>query len=81
MATKQRIVVKDGDTSSTAAYVVTGQNHLLQKRQFAFDGRKWFYQPDNRSKFQPVNAMDVPENVVNLMHAETGITVDVLRTQ
>lgn len=75
MSNKVRIGVASGDKhytvdSSTTAYVVWGQNHLLQKRQFAFDGQRWFYQPDTRTMFIQVNPMDVPENVLSIMSAE-----------
>ena len=72
----QRIILKNG---STTAYVVWGQNHLLQRRQFAWDGRQWYYQPTTRSPFQPVNGMDVPDNVVQTMAAKTGRDVSQLR--
>lgn len=61
MAKMLRIVTTDG---ATGAYVVWGLNHLLQSRQFAFDGRYWFYQPTTSSKFQKVNSRDLPDNVV-----------------
>ncbi len=76
MAQKVRIGTTVG---STTAYVVEAQNHLLQKRQFAFDGVFWFYQPDSRSPFQKVNTMDVPDNAVKIMAAHTGFSEDKLR--
>lgn len=77
---KVRIGYKDQDgTGSTTATVITAKNHLLQIRQFAFDGRRWFYQPDTRSSFQVVNSRDVPETAVQLMANETGRTIEQLR--
>lgn len=73
---KQRIITTEGTTS---AYVVTGLNHILQKRQFAWDCRYWYYMPDSRSKYQKVNPMDVPDNVVNLMSDHSGYSVEALR--
>lgn len=84
MASKTRILTidpKSKEKTGTSAYVVTGQNHLLQKRQFAFDGRDWFYQPTTRSPFQKVNPMDLPENVVETMVAHTGLSREALLGQ
>jgi hypothetical protein len=82
MANKSRIGVIDPRTEewwSTTAYVVEAKNHLLQMRQFAYDGRRWFYQPDNRSRFQEVNPRDLPEAVVAVMASFTGISAEKLR--
>lgn len=81
MASKIRILTQDTQSKEKTgmiAYVVTGQNHLLQKRQFAFDGRDWFYQPTTRSPFQKVNPNDLPENVVEAMMAHTGFDRETL---
>lgn len=61
---RSRIIVEGG---STTAYVIWGQNHLLQKRQFAWDGVIWYYQPTTRSNFMVVNEQDVPLSVRNGM--------------
>lgn len=66
-------------TGSWTGYVCWSHNHLLQRRQFAFDGRLWFYQPDNRSKFRRVNPSDMPEAVWSDMANHLGITVDDLK--
>jgi hypothetical protein len=79
---QQRIAAIDPQTRekfSTSAYVVEAGNHLNQKRQFAFDGRYWFYQPSNRDRFQRVSPRDLPANAVSIMANYTGITEDVLR--
>ncbi len=62
--TQSRIGTVDG---STTAWVIWGQNYLLQKRQFAFDGVVWFYQPTTRSKFMVVSEGDVPQGVRTAM--------------
>jgi hypothetical protein len=77
MNTRRRILTKDG---STTAYLVWGQNHLLQKRQFAYDGVKWYYQPSVREKFIQVNTMDVPENVIRGMSIVTGFPKERLQS-
>lgn len=77
-----RIMTQDAQTKekgSTTAYLVEGQNHLLQTRQFAWDGQRWFYAPDNRSSFRQVNPRDIPANVVEKMAALTGYTEEHLR--
>lgn len=79
---KARILTIDLQTKekgSTTAHVVWGQNRLLQRRQFAWEGRDWLYQPSLRSPFQKVSASEVPDSVVQLMAAETGKPVEVLR--
>ncbi len=69
MNVKQRIgfLDADGEKCSTAAYVVTGLNHLNQKRQFATDGVRFFYQPRNDAWFIIVDERDVPETVKLLL--------------
>lgn len=82
MAKMVRIVTRDPQSKekgSINAYVVEAQNHLLQTRQFAWDGRDWFYQPDTRSPFQKVNPIDLPKNAVQIMAAYTGKTEAFLR--
>lgn len=71
-----RIMVKGG---SITAHVVLGLNYLNQKRNFAYDGRQWYYQPTKRSVFQPASAPDVPLPVVRLMAEKTGRSVEDLR--
>lgn len=81
MAEKVRIGTIDPQTKekgSTSAYVINAKNHLLQIRQFAFDGRYWFYQPDSKSRFQKVNPMDLPENAVTIMADLTGFSTNLL---
>ncbi len=76
---QKRIIIEGG---STTAWVVWGQNHLLQRRQFAFDGRIWFYQHKHGTKatpFEVVNSREVPANVVSLMAAESGLSEEQLR--
>lgn len=68
---KTRILIQDRRTkekTGTSAYVVWGQNHLMQRRQFAFDGRHWYYQPTTRSPFILADG-DIPDNVKIRMNA------------
>lgn len=61
------------ELSSTTGTVIWGHNRLNQRRQFAFDGVQWFYQPDKRSPFVPVNGDDVPKPVKDAMdHARAS---------
>jgi hypothetical protein len=77
---KQRIIAKvDDDLRSFLATVIDGPNRLLQKRQFAFDGRKWFYQHKKGQPFTPVPATEIPDPVLQTMSAETGRTIEQLR--
>jgi hypothetical protein len=77
---KVRIGYTDQDgNGSTTATVITAKNHLLQIRQFAFDGRRWFYQPDTTGRFRQVNPREVPKIAVLLMAEQTGRTVEQLR--
>jgi hypothetical protein len=81
-SSKVRILTRDEQTkekSNISAYVVWGFNYINQRRQFAYDGRYWFYQPDNRSAFMRVNPRDLPQNVVDTMARETGINEETLR--
>ena len=78
MGKMSKIGVRDPQTKErgqVTAYVVWGQNHLLQKRQFAWDGRYWYYQPTTRDPFQKVNGMDLPDNVLAAMHAHADKAV------
>jgi hypothetical protein len=82
MASKSRIGTIDHrskECGSTTAYVVEAKNHLLQMRKFAYDGRRWFYQPDNRSRFPEVNPSDLPQGVIAVMASYTGISAEALR--
>jgi hypothetical protein len=77
---QKRIGVEDRDgRGSCTAWVVWGFNRLMQKRQFAFEGRKWYYQPKSEAWFIPVTATEVPLPVVGAMATESGLTVDYLR--
>ena len=61
---RQRIGIKDRDEkSSCLCYVSDFHNYLNQTRRIAFDGVKWFYQPNTRSSFIPVSESDVPKDV------------------
>jgi len=60
MAEKVRIQVTDEkERWSTSAWVIWGSNHIMQRRQFGFDGVQWFYQPTTREAF-----IKVAENLV-----------------
>jgi hypothetical protein len=63
--TKTRILCKDNDGKkySTPAWVVWGHNYLNQRRQFATDGVKTFYQPTTRSDFIIVSESELPRKV------------------
>jgi hypothetical protein len=75
-----RIAVRSDDgATTTSTWVVWALNHLNQKRQFAFDGRVWYYQPTTSSLFQRVNSMDLPEAVWHVMSAHTGKLVSELK--
>ncbi len=77
---KVRILTNDkGIKGSTSAYVVWGQNRLLQRRQFAWEGRHWLYQPSTREGFRPVSASEVPEPVVQAMAKQHGLSIEMLR--
>ena len=77
MDNRTRFATEDG---STTGYVVWAQNHLLQRRQFAYDGRYWYYQPTARHKFQRIgNVEDIPANVFPIMADESGYTIEVLQ--
>jgi hypothetical protein len=57
---KIRIMVKDRDGKGSAtAWVIWFTNQLMQRRQIAFDGVKWFVQPDKRSPFIPIGESEV----------------------
>ena len=75
MASMQRFVIDGG---STTGYVIWAHNHLNQRRQFAFDGRYWFYQPTTRSSFIKVNPRDLPKNAVSAMSDHAGMDMSAL---
>jgi hypothetical protein len=58
---KQRFSFKDQDgKSSTTGWVVFAYNHLYQRRQFATDGVRYFYQPTLRDDFIIVGESELP---------------------
>lgn len=58
---KTRFLYKDRDgNGSTMGWVVWSHNHLHQRRQFATDGVRFFYQPTTRSPFEIVSESDMP---------------------
>ncbi len=74
---RTRIGITDRDgKGSTTAWVVWGYNHLNQRRQFAYDGRTWYYQPTTRENFIPA-AGDIPQNVLGNMASEHGQPIKV----
>lgn len=83
MAKKVRIGVVDQASkvrSSIGAWVIWGHNYLHQRRQFAYDGRYWFYQPTIRSAFQEIGAEWIPPAVVEAMAHHIGLAVGALVT-
>lgn len=61
MSSRVRFLIEDADgKGSTTGVVIEGSNVLNQMRQFAFDGRRYFYQKDNRAPFVEVNPRDIP---------------------
>lgn len=68
MADKTRIIYTErGVEGSTSAYLTWGHNHLHQRRQFATDGVKWFYQPDASAKFGLVGQDWMPKEPRNIL--------------
>lgn len=58
---RARIGFRDQDgNGSTTATVVWAHNHLNQRRQFATDGVRFFYQPGKRDSFVIVNERNIP---------------------
>jgi hypothetical protein len=51
----------DGDKCSTSGWVVWAHNRLLQRRQFATDGVRFFYQPAKDGLFIIVSESDLPD--------------------
>jgi tagatose-1,6-bisphosphate aldolase non-catalytic subunit AgaZ/GatZ len=84
-ATKQQIMLHGAtntDSTATNAYVRNGNNRLNQLRQFAYDGRYWYYQPGSAAtgeKFRKVDAMDIPEPVINDMANYIGTIPEKLK--
>ncbi len=58
---------RTGEKGSTPAWLVWGHNYLNQRRRFAYDGVRWFYQPTTRSRFREVSERDIPCNVREAM--------------
>lgn len=71
MIKQQRIVIKcANDIGSTLAYVMDNFiNAIMKKRNLAFDGQRWFCQPNKRSPFAQVGEDEVPEQYRNEMNA------------
>jgi len=70
---RTRIGIEDRDgKGSTSAYVGWFFNALMQRRQIAFDGVKWFVQADTRSPFKPVSEEEVPAEVKNRFKTHIG---------
>lgn len=70
---KTRFLIKDGSTTGT---VIWGHNYLNQRRQFAFDGVKFYYQPSTREPFIEVQASEVPSNVILAFFEKTCDEMD-----
>jgi len=51
----------DGDKCSTTGWVVWAHNRLLQRRQFATDGVRIFYQPATDKPFIIVSDSELPD--------------------
>lgn len=65
---RTRFLTKDRDgKGSTTGWVVWAQNRLLQHRQFATDGVKFFYQPTKRSPFIPVTESELPQGAAEAL--------------
>lgn len=61
---RQRFATKiDEETGSTTGVVLFDHNKLNQRRLFAFDGGRYFYQPDLRSSFLIVSETELSENL------------------
>lgn len=69
---KTRILFKDtdGQKTSTSAWVVNAKNHLLQIRQFATDGVRFFYQPKKQDPFIIVSETEMPTIAKELLESE-----------
>jgi hypothetical protein len=64
MQGKKRFYYEDqGEKCSTTGLVVWGHNHLMQRRQFAFDGQRYFYQSNPSKLFIIVSKSDLPQGV------------------
>lgn len=74
---KKRILIQDQDgKGSITAYVIWFHNAIMQKRQIAFDGVKWFVQANLRAPFKPIGESEVPVDVKKRMFASCGIFRD-----
>jgi hypothetical protein len=51
----------DGDKCSTTGWIVWAHNRLLQRRQFATDGVRFFYQPAKDKPFIIVPESELPD--------------------
>ncbi len=65
------------EKGDTHAYVIWGHNYLNQRRRFAYDGVRWFYQPTTRARFREVSARGVPLPVHEAMEAYIGVDAHV----
>jgi hypothetical protein len=60
---KTRIIVEDNGIGSISAWVMPFVNAIMQTRQIAFDGVRWFVQANNRAPFKPVGESEVSDKV------------------
>lgn len=70
---KTRFLYKDRDgNGSTTGWVVWSHNRLHQRRQFATDGVRFFYQPTVSSEFIPVSESELPDAARSALNAAKG---------
>jgi hypothetical protein len=63
-----RFLIKDRDgKGSTTGWVVWAHNYLNQRRQFATDGVKFFYQKTKRDPFEEVSESSLPANAAEAL--------------
>jgi hypothetical protein len=63
-----RFLIKDRDgKGSTTGWVVWAHNRLMQRRQFATDGVKFYYQPTKRSPFLPATESELPREAAEAL--------------
>jgi hypothetical protein len=74
---KERIIYKDRDGhGNIMCWVSQFHNAILQVRSIAWDGARWFVQPNSRLPYGTVSSDEVPREVKDRFAKETGHTID-----
>ena len=73
---KTRFLVKDRDgAGSVSGWECWAHNVLIQRRQFATDGVRVFYQHKTSAPFVQVNERDLPANAREALASAMGKTI------